>query len=110
MRSSDYEKEEEWNILDEDKLNGLGNSVWGRRGTGAGQNGATNRAVNGKQNVVNGHSEDIKMGGMGGQEKEKPLPALDQLPTRSYSPPPQLPEFVGAGVGLGGDDLFKDIH
>ena len=89
---------------------GLATAVGADGGTGAGQNGATDRAVNGKQNVVNGHSEDIKMGGMGGQGKEKPLPALDQLPTRSYSPPPQLPEFVGAGVGLGGDDLFKDIH
>lgn len=91
---------------------GLATAFGANGGTGVGQNDATNRVVNGKHNGVNGHSEDGKMGGMGGQENEKPLPTLDQVPTRSYSPPPQLPEFivVGAGVGLGGDDLFKDIH
>ena len=91
---------------------GLATAFGANGGTGVGQNGATNRAVNGKQNGVNGHSEDVKMGGMGGQENDRPLPALDQVPTRSYSPPPQLPEFVvvGAEAGLGGDDLFKDIH
>ena len=31
-------------------------------------------------------------------------------PRRSYSPPPQLPEFIGAGGGLGlGEDFFKDF-
>ena len=90
---------------------GLATAFGANGGTEVGQNGATNRAVNGKQNGVNGHSEDVKMGGMGGQENEKRFSALDQVPIRSYSPPPQLPEFVvfGAEAGLG-DDLFKDIH
>ena len=91
---------------------GLATAFGANGSTGAGPNGATNRAVNGNQNEVNGDSENVKMGGMGGQENEKPSPTLDQVPTRSYSPPPQLPEFVvvGAEAGLGGDDLFKDIH
>lgn len=51
---------------------------------------------------------DVAMGDM---DTEKMLPQAHEAPiTRSDSPPPQLPEFVGAGGGLGGEDLFRDIH
>ena len=78
-------------------------------GTGAVQNGTT-YGVNGGQNGVNRDSEDTKKDEFSEQENEQPLPNLNQIPTRSYSPPPQLPDFVGGGGGLGGEDLFKDIH
>ena len=61
--------------------------------------------VSGQQNGVNGSHEESSMNGH--PETEKPLPVA---PTRSWSPPPQLPAFIGGGGGFGGDDLFKDIH
>ena len=81
-----------------------------------GTNGTTTRTVNGDQGTVNGgkqnglngtHDEDSLMEGV---ENEKPLPSIDLTRTRTYSPPPQLPDFIGGGGGLGGEDIFKDIH
>lgn len=44
-------------------------------------------------------------------QTERSLSEFDEpLPRRSWSPPPQLPMFVGGGGGLGGAELFKDIH
>ena len=44
-------------------------------------------------------------------QTERSLSEFDEpLPRRSWSPPPQLPAFVGGGGGIGGEDLFKDIH
>lgn len=73
-------------------------------------------AVEGQNSLTNGRhgaeedtaEEDTAMEDL---DTEKEWPELEEpLPPRSYSPPPQLPEFVGGGVGLGGADLFKDIH
>ena len=81
---------------------------------------ATNGDANGNTNgVPNGTDETHKSLENGGPENEKQLPDLplspsnypeEELPKRSYSPPPQIPEFVGAGSGLGGEDMFKDIR
>ena len=85
-------------------------------------NGATNGAVHGGLNGTNGSLagvEELQNGMHGGHEtgtinggsgNEEPLPDLGMVPTRSWSPPPQLPAFIGGGGGLGGEDLFKDIH
>lgn len=45
----------------------------------------------------------------GGVNFDKPLPDFVE-PKKTASPPPQIPEFIGGGEGLGGEDLFKDIH
>lgn len=86
------------------------------------QNGASNGAVsgvytNGGQNgLTNGKHEgeeedDDDDATMGDLHDEKSLSEIQEpLSPRSYSPPPQLPLFVGGGGGLGGEDLFKDIH
>ena len=79
--------------------------------TGGGQNGATNGngTMNGGYNATNGHKEDITVDE---QENEKPLPlspGSDLEKQRSWSPPPQLPAFIGGGGSLGGEELFKDI-
>ena len=88
---------------------GLATAFGANAGTGVAQNGSAN-GVSVVQNEINGHSQDVKLNGIDGQENEKPLPELNLVPSRTYSPPPQLPEFIGAGTGLGGEDLFKDIH
>lgn len=83
--------------------------------TGGGQNGATNGTngtMNGAHTEMNGHKEDIKDISVDEQENEKPLPlspTLDLEKQRSWSPPPQLPAFIGGGGSLGAEDLFKDI-
>lgn len=65
----------------------------------------------GKNNMANGKygvEENVTVEDL---DTEKPLPELEEsLPPRSYSPPPQLPAFVGGGGGLGGEDMFKDIQ
>lgn len=84
--------------------------------TGGGQNGATNGSMNGGHTEMNGHKEDIKDikdFTVDEQENEKPLPlspTSDLEKQRSWSPPPQLPAFIGGGGSLGGEDLFKDIN
>jgi hypothetical protein len=88
---------------------GLATAFGANGGTGVAQNGSANGGSVAR-NGINGHSENVKLNGIGGQENEKPLPELNLVPSRTYSPPPQLPEFIGAGTGLGGEDLFKDIH
>ena len=37
----------------------------------------------------------------------KPLPAVPAPPPRKHSPPPQIPDFVGGGSGLGLDDWLQ---
>lgn len=95
-----------------------GSTKEGANGT---MNGAANASTNGEYSDSNGNHKDMAVGG---REIEKQLPDLplsplspasqtnfeEEMLPRSYSPPPQLPEFVGAGGGLGGDDLFKDIR
>ena len=64
------------------------------------QNGMTNGKHEGEDDVT---TEDA--------ETEQSLQESEEAPPRrSWSPPPQLPEFIGGGGGLGGEDLFKDIH
>ena len=64
------------------------------------QNGMTNGKHEGEDDVT---TEDA--------EAEQSLQESEEAPPRrSWSPPPQLPEFIGGGGGLGGADLFKDIH
>jgi len=85
------------------------NGANGTTGGGQNGNGATNGTMNGGHNVTNGHKEDITVDE---QENEKPLPlspTSDLEKQRSWSPPPQLPAFVGGGGSLGGEDLFRDI-
>ena len=65
-----------------------------------GQNGLTNGKHKRGENVM---MEDA--------DTEKSLRESEEPPPRkSWSPPPQLPMFVGGGGGLGGEDMFKDIH
>ena len=88
---------------------GLATAFGANGSTGGGQNGATSGTMNGGHNEMNGHKEDITVDG---QENEKPLPlspTSDLERQRSWSPPPQLPAFIGGGGSLGGEDLFKDI-
>lgn len=77
--------------------------------SGAHTNGAQNGLTNGKHEAKReDEDEDATMEDL---HTEKSLPEIQEpLPPRSYSPPPQLPVFVGGGGGLGGEDLFKDIH
>lgn len=86
------------------------------------ENGTTNgvtssgsNVINGKQNGVSGEQNGMNSDydgrtSMAEQENEKPLPDIAIASTRSWSPPPQLPELIGGGGGLGGEDLFKDIQ
>ena len=73
--------------------------------TGSGMNGG---APDGMTNGKHEGEDDVTMEDRDG---EHPLRESEEVPPRrSWSPPPQLPEFVGGGGGLGGADLFKDIH
>lgn len=77
--------------------------------SGAHTNGAQNGLTNGKHGSEQDEDDDDVT--MEDLHTEKSLPEIQEpLPPRSYSPPPQLPVFVGGGGGLGGEDLFKDIH
>ena len=87
-------------------------AAFGANGSTGGQNGngATNGTMNGGHTGTNGHKEDITVDE---QENEKPLPlspTSDLEKQRSWTPPPQLPAFIGGGGSLGGEDLFKDIN
>ena len=65
-----------------------------------GRNGLTNGKHSGEEDVT---MEDA--------DTEKSLPEIEEpMSPRTWSPPPQLPEFIGGGGGLGGADMFKDIH
>ncbi len=90
----------------------------GKNGTTrAGQNqntiGATSSVINGGYSFMDrGPGEDVITTS---QENERSPTAheseLSQYESiRSISPPPQIPDFIGGGGGLGGEDLFKDIH
>ena len=81
----------------------------GLNGGSIGANGGnTNEGQNGMANGIYKVEEDVSIEDM---DTERPLPDIEEpLPRRSWSPPPQLPVFVGGGEGLGGEDLFKDIH
>ena len=73
--------------------------------TDSSMNGAQNGTTNGKHE----RDDDVTMDE--DAETEQSLQESEEAPPRrSWSPPPQLPEFVGGGAGLGGEDLFKDIH
>ena len=86
-------------------LNGLNSEQ-----TGSPSNVPRTNGVNG----INGHDavrdEEPTTNGHRSSENDRRLPSLNLTSTRSYSPPPQLPAFVGGGGGLGGEDIFKDIH
>lgn len=97
-------------------------------GAVVGMNGKENQPLNvgvngGSTGPMGGHANDQQRGMTNGRhegeedatmedaDRDKSLPELEEpLPPRSYSPPPQLPVFVGGGGGLGGEELFKDIH
>lgn len=84
---------------------GLNGGASGGHTNGA-QNGLTNGKHGGEQE--DDGDDDATMEDL---NTEKSLPEIQEpLSPRSYSPPPQLPVFVGGGGGLGGEDLFKDIH
>lgn len=95
---------------------GMGTAL-GEDGTGAGPNqsiiGATSPNTNGGHSVINrGRGEDVTINSQ--EDERSPSDAELETPRvesiRSASPPPQIPDFIGAGGGLGGEDLFKDIH
>lgn len=81
-------------------------------GLNGGSTGATGGTMNEAQNsMTNGKHEGEEDVTMEDLDRERTLSELEEpLPPRSYSPPPQLPVFVGGGGGLGGEDMFKDIH
>lgn len=86
------------------------NAASNRGVSGAHTNGGQNGLTNGKHEGEK-EEEDDDDATMEDLHTEKSLPEIQEpLPPRSYSPPPQLPVFVGGGGGLGGEDLFKDIH
>jgi len=100
---------------------GLDTAFGPNGGSGVGTIDTTNGAMNGNRHGDhNDLNRDHKEVAITEQENEKQLPQIplspvtnyeeEMLPQRSYSPPPQLPDFIGAGGGLGGEDLFKDIH
>lgn len=82
----------------------------------AGLNGETTAVRDGHLNqgqngMTNGKHEAEEDAPMEDADTERSLLESDEpLPRKSWSPPPQLPMFVGGGGGLGGADLFKDIH
>lgn len=96
---------------------GMGTALGDNGYTGAGQTqnviGATSPSMKEGHGVMNrGRGEDVTMNG---QEHERsPSDAEPEMLSiesfRSASPPPQIPDFIGGGGGLGGEDLFKDIH
>lgn len=79
----------------------------GSNGTSAGATGGGN-TDGGQNGMTIGRHEGEEDATMEDLDTEKPLP--EPLSPRSYSPPPQLPAFVGGGGGLGGEDMFKDIQ
>ncbi len=81
-------------------------------GMNGGSTDATGGNINAGQNgMTNGKHKGEKDTTMEDADTERSLSEIEEpLPPRSYSPPPQLPMFVGGGGGLGGEDLFKDIH
>ena len=94
-------------------MNGKENQSKNADLNGGASGGHTNGAQNGLTNGKHGEEqeEDDDYATMEDLHTEKSLPEIQEpLPPRSYSPPPQLPDFVGGGGGLGGEDLFKDIH
>ena len=72
---------------------------------------ATDRMDEGQNGMINGKhqgDEDVTVEDV---DEKNPLPEFEEsFSPRSYSPPPQLPAFVGGGGGLGGEDLFKHIN
>ena len=79
-------------------------------------NGETARATSGvtsgaQHGMTNGKHEAEDDVTMADADTEKSTSELEEpLPPRSFSPPPQLPAFIGGGEGLGAEDMFKDIH
>ena len=70
--------------------------------------GNTNGGPNGMTNGKHEGEEDVPIEDA---DTEKSLSEIEEpLPRKSWSPPPQLPMFVGGGGGLGGEDMFKHIH
>ena len=70
--------------------------------------GATNEGQRGMTNGKHEAEDDVTIEDA---DTEKSASELEEpLPPRSYSPPPQLPPFVGGGAGFGAEDMFKDIH
>lgn len=71
------------------------------------------RGNDGGNGLNNGHRDggnENALVTLADRQKSLPdTPPMSPVEPRSNSPPPQLPEFVGAGMGLGGEDLFKDI-
>ncbi|MCJ1278028.1 hypothetical protein MMC21_005842 [Puttea exsequens] len=97
---------------------GAGETTNGTNKFTNGSEAANGSPTAGKPNGVNGSHDGVNVP-MTGTDKQLPdiplspvtnLEEIDFTPTRSYSPPPQLPELVGGGGGLGGEDLFKDIQ
>jgi len=100
---------------------GLATTFGPNSGTGVGMIDMTNGATSGNSNTentaLNGDHEETAINEL---EYEKQLPDVplspvtnlekELVPQRSYSPPPQIPDFIGGGVGLGGEDMFKDIQ
>ena len=81
-----------------------------------GVNGESARATSGvtsgaQHGMTNGKHEAEDDVTMADADTEKSASELEELlPPRSFSPPPQLPAFIGGGAGLGAEDMFKDIH
>lgn len=75
--------------------------------------GATSPNTNVGHSVMDrGRGEDVIMNGQENDrltsDADNELPRIEAI--RSISPPPQIPDFIGGGGGLGGEDLFKDIQ
>lgn len=79
--------------------------------------GDATRRTGAQESVDPDQRQAINMGGSG-KENKSPYAtngdvAGEEVPimmVRTPSPPPQLPEFIGAGSGLGVEDLLKQIH
>ena len=101
---------------------GFGSNIGVSPQTGVNGHEITNGATSGGDSINNARYNGLNGGESGtngiydgaartiGQRNGNISPDAEKAPFRSWSPPPQLPDFIGGGDGLGGEDLFKDIH
>lgn len=75
-------------------------------GNGNGNGSGTANRLAGMQRINTKHSGQQRAEPLSPVETETMSPTTTISPVRTYSPPPQLPEFVGGGGGLGLDDDF----
>lgn len=83
-----------------------GPAAFGSTVNGNGNGSGTANRLTGMQRINTKQSEQQRAEDLSPVDTETMTPTTTISPVRTYSPPPQLPEFVGGGGGLGLDDDF----